>query len=558
MKLAKSIPIDIDKLIGHRLLIQAASGGGKSWLLRLLCEQVAPKVQTLVIDPEGEFSSLRERLDLVLVGAGGEVPADPKNAKALARKLLELRTSAVIDLYELSHERRHAFVRDFIDALMGAPRSLWRPMLVAIDEAHAYAPERGQGESVASGAIIDLLSRGRKRGFAGVLATQRLSKLHKSAAAECGNLIFGRTSPIDQERAADLLGIPRKEKGELSRLDVGEWYGVGPMFDSVDPLRFHADRPQTRHPEAGKARQSAPPAPSKAIQAVASELVDLANRTDDAPLTIEEAVETIKRLKREARAMKPVAASADIGPKIEAAVSRERNRLAGEAAKRDREWTKVADALKGRLAQVADGATKLAEIASRNGVAMPAPIAPLAATTPAERRTASSSLAIAREIVEQSSERLGLSRVETAILTVLAQHSAGMSKGAICIYAGYRPSGDVSSAFARLASEGWTARTADGVKITEAGVAALGPYEPLPTGAELREYWLGRVSPLERALLARLFELHPDGDSKGAIVEAVGYKPSGDVSSAWAKFNRLGWTQRTANGVKAASFWFEE
>ena len=98
MKLGKTtsgdvVRCDLDKLIGHRLLIQAASGGGKSWLLRLLCEQVASNIQTIVIDPEGEFASLREKLDLVLVGPGGEVPADPKNAKALARRLLENNSS---------------------------------------------------------------------------------------------------------------------------------------------------------------------------------------------------------------------------------------------------------------------------------------------------------------------------------------------------------------------------------------------------------------------------------------------------------------------------------
>jgi hypothetical protein len=37
------------------------------------------------------------------------------------------------------------------------------------------------------------MSQGRKRGFAGIIATQRLSKLHKDAAAEANNVIIGRT-----------------------------------------------------------------------------------------------------------------------------------------------------------------------------------------------------------------------------------------------------------------------------------------------------------------------------------------------------------------------------
>jgi DNA helicase HerA-like ATPase len=67
VKLAPGIQLDLDQLIGHRLLIQAASVGGKSWLLRLLCEQVAEKIQIVVLDPEGEFASLRAR-DFLFAG----------------------------------------------------------------------------------------------------------------------------------------------------------------------------------------------------------------------------------------------------------------------------------------------------------------------------------------------------------------------------------------------------------------------------------------------------------------------------------------------------------
>lgn len=48
---------DLDALVDTRLLVQANSGGGKSWCLRRLLEQTHGKVQHLVIDPEGEFSS---------------------------------------------------------------------------------------------------------------------------------------------------------------------------------------------------------------------------------------------------------------------------------------------------------------------------------------------------------------------------------------------------------------------------------------------------------------------------------------------------------------------
>lgn len=107
------IKLDLDKLLRTRLLIQANSGGGKSWLVRRIAEQLFGKIPVLIIDPEGEFATLREKFGFVLVGKGGETPADPRSAALVAHKLLELRASAVCDLYELK-PRRHRRVHEEI------------------------------------------------------------------------------------------------------------------------------------------------------------------------------------------------------------------------------------------------------------------------------------------------------------------------------------------------------------------------------------------------------------------------------------------------------------
>src|SRR3546814_13494547 len=61
-------------------------------------------------------------------------------------------------------------------------------------------------------AMANLMSRGRKRGLAGVIATQRLAKLSKSVAAEASNFLMGRTFlDIDMARAADLRGMERRQ-----------------------------------------------------------------------------------------------------------------------------------------------------------------------------------------------------------------------------------------------------------------------------------------------------------------------------------------------------------
>ena len=136
-----------------------------------------------ITDPEGEFASLRERFGFVLVGKGGETPVDPRTAPLVAHKLLELGASAVFDLYDLKPQARHHWMRVFLEALTNAPKNLWKPLVLMMDEAHLFAPEKGQGESEAFPAVQDVVTRGRKRGICPVLFTQRLAKLSKNVSA---------------------------------------------------------------------------------------------------------------------------------------------------------------------------------------------------------------------------------------------------------------------------------------------------------------------------------------------------------------------------------------
>jgi hypothetical protein len=151
-----------------------------------------------------------------------------------------------------------------------------------------------------------------------------------------------------------------------------------------------------------------------------------------------------------------------------------------------------------------------------------------------------------------------LKPVERALLTALAQHPEGITKQQIIIYAGYKPSGDVSTAFGRFEREGWSRAGGGGLVITPAGLSALGPYEPLPKGRDLREKMLQEASPVERGLLSVLFEAYPTAMSKGEIVVKAGYKPSGDVSTAFGKFARLRWMVPEGRDVRASDVLFEE
>ena len=266
--------LDLDRLVETRLLVQANSGGGKSYLIRRLLEQTNGKIQQIVLDVEGEFGSLRSEFDYILAGKGGDVPADPKTAELLARKLLELGASAIVDLYELKSHERMRFVKLFLYSLMNAPKELWHPVLIVVDEAHIFAPEKGQSEAM--GSVIDLATRGRKREFAAVLATQRISKLHKDAAAECLNKLIGRTGlDIDMKRAADELGfMTHKQQLSLRDLDPGEFFAFGPAISkTVGHIRV--GEVSTPHGKAARKLMSRPPVPTEKVKQALAKLSDL-------------------------------------------------------------------------------------------------------------------------------------------------------------------------------------------------------------------------------------------------------------------------------------------
>jgi DNA helicase HerA-like ATPase len=302
--LGPGLPIDVDRLVSTRLLVNASSGAGKSWCLRRLLEQTHGHVQQLVIDPEGEFATLRERFDYVLAAPkGGDVGADPRSAAVLAERLLELRVSAILDIYELKPRDRIAFVQHFCAALVNAPKALWHPVLVVLDEAHAYAPEAGDAAS--ADAVSDLATRGRKRGFCLLAATQRLAMLSKDVAAQCNNVLTGRTTlDTDVKRAAYTLGFTTAaEKRRLHELEDGEFFAFGPAF-SRTVTKVHVGPVQTTHPKAGgKQHAFTPPPPTAMVKAALSKLADL-------PAEVEAREKTVADLQAELTATKRELATA--------------------------------------------------------------------------------------------------------------------------------------------------------------------------------------------------------------------------------------------------------
>ena len=225
------VAIDLEELLATRLLVQGNSGSGKSHLLRRLLEKSAGQVQQIVIDPEGDFVTLAERYGHLAIEAADH---DERDIAKLAGRIREHRASVVLSLEGLEAEGQMRCAAVFLGGLFDAPREHWYPALVVVDEAQLFAPAGG-GEvaedvrRASLGAMTNLMCRGRKRGLAGIIATQRLAKLAKNVAAEASNFLMGRTFlDIDMARAADLLGMERRQAEAIRDLPRGTFLALGP------------------------------------------------------------------------------------------------------------------------------------------------------------------------------------------------------------------------------------------------------------------------------------------------------------------------------------------
>ncbi len=523
IRIGEGAELDVSKLIESRLLIQANSGGGKSWCLRRLLEQTHGQVQQIVLDPEGEFGTLREKYDYILAGRDGDVPAEPRSAAMLARKLLELGVSAIIDLYELDPQERKRFARLFLDAMIDAPKDLWHPVLVVVDEAHFFCPEKGQAESAQS--VTALASRGRKRGFCAVLATQRLSKLNKDAAAECNNKLIGRTTiDIDRKRAAEELGFTgRDQELALRQLEAGEFFAFGTAI-SRDVVRTIVGPVDTSHPKIG-AKAAKVAKPTLKMREIIAKLGDVEGDAKREAETLDELKRELAELKRHRcpKGGDPADVQRAVRQTLDCFQFHHHN-IKGYVDSVNR----MLDEMESDLTPAHE---KFSDEAMKEAVGK--------AFTPMPTVTGSSLTGAALKMGQ----------------TLASRHPMKFSKSQLGAVSGYRASGSTFRAgMARLREGGYVIERDDKIEASESLLALIGTsISNLFTPEEVVRMWQNSLSGIGRRMFDVLLSRRGDMLSKEDIGAATGATPEGSTFRAGMAVLRANELVQEENGCIAIS-----
>lgn len=282
------VAVDLHALRGTHLGVIANSGAGKSGLIRKVLESTHGEIQQIILDPDDEYYTLREGGDYIIAGGDdGDCPATVANAAQLVDLLLTTSISAVIQLNHLKGDEAQQFVAAFIGALMEAPRAQWRPILLVLDEAHRFIPQ--DGATAATEAVRDLFARGRKRGFTGVLATQRMASIEKMVTANINNWALGRVGQAtDRKVVLDALGFSASSADgkTLMAMEDRVFWVFGRGLGARAPLQMRVADVATTMVESGEAKIATAPAPQK-LKKLLQEL----NKPAPAPTVAAEAAE---------------------------------------------------------------------------------------------------------------------------------------------------------------------------------------------------------------------------------------------------------------------------
>lgn len=530
-----SLPMDT---VTQTFAILAKRGSGKTYTARVIVEELLRLGQRVVIfDPTGAWWGIRSGSFPVLVFGGehGDLPLTEHIGERLAHVAVKPGPSMVFDLSGLRKNAQRRFVTAFAETLYHENRS---PLMVVIDEADAFAPQRVQkGEEPMLGAIEDIVRRGRIKGLGCMLISQRAAVLNKDVLTQVDTLIALRTTgPQDQDAIKDWIRSHADQEeakavlASLPSLGIGEAWFWSPGWMSglwrIKIRRAHTfDSSAT--PKAGEPR-TAPAIYELDIAAMRAEIESTIQEVEANDPTV---------LKRKV---------ADLERQL---------RIAGEAVKalKDRSETvvEVPVLADGSIADLKRWGEAMLEMSAMIQQALPAVLSELhrVGATPrsvpkqgpaprasgrngAPRDPASVPAAAFADVrpVGAPDQAYGASADQLSpyarglLATFARRHPLAITRTQLATFSKRSLK---SSAFdlslARLRKDGLITGDVE-MRITDSGWAAFGGAPPAPlTLPEMQQAWRDALPKQAAKLMDVLIDRYPGGYSRQELAEASGY-----------------------------------
>jgi hypothetical protein len=513
-------------------------GSGKSNVAVVMAEAMyRAGLHWVAIDPKGDWWGIRSATDgkspglpvVILGGRHGDVPLEPTSGIMLADLIIEHTLTCVLDLSEFSEGDKIRFLagvgreEGFAGRLYRRKSEEQPPTHLFFEEAHDYIPQQVMRDKAKL--LHDcskLLLWGRARGIGGTAISQRSARIHKDVLTQIDTLIVLRvTAPQDRDAIAAWVkyhGQSHDLLMSLAGLKNGEgWVWSPEWLNTLKQVQFlrRSTFDSGATPEVGK--KGARPATLAdvdlgALRERMAATIERAKATD--PRELQREVARLKaELARKPQAVVAVPAVKEIRVEVPILKDGQIARLEKVVGTWDQATTRLVSV--GQVMSQEAKALTAALVAAKNGARPPA--APLVRPFPAMAP---------RLVPSPRPASGGLTLGERKILKAIAQYPGGASREQLTVLTGYKRSSR-DTYLQRVQQRGLIAAHGGRIIATPAGVEALaGDFEPLPTGAALREHWLGRLPEGERRILAIVANAFPHGVERERISDLTGYKRS--------------------------------
>lgn len=581
--------------------IVGKKGSGKTVTgLDLAEEFLKLKIAPVIIDPLDVAWGLKSAFPVYIFGGKhADLPLEPGAGKIIAQLVAEQHPPIIISLRELENQEQYGFVKDFVGELLRIHEGV---VPVIMDEADKYAPERPGDKGLlpkCKSAVDRLVRHGRASGIGVTLITQRPALIDKNVLNQVDTLIIHRLiGPTDVDAIQNWLKRHATKDelqqilGSLATLQTGEAWVYSPEWlEVLKRVRFRMRETfdSSRTPKIGEKVAKPKELATVDVATLGAKIADTVERAKaDDPRELRAQLAAAKKTiaQLEARPAEkaierlevPVLSEADekllrgssatmmaAGQMLVKAIAE-----AGDMARICADVGRIVTSALGRLEQSRSSglSTSSTDVANNRSVGRRSfdirqsradvdgerivfieegPGAPIDRPT---RPIDSTGIGTGSGMRPQTSNG-DLRGGARKILGVAAQYDGGVTREQLTVMTGYKRSAR-DTFISRLRQDNYVMLRGDFVEATDAGIAALGAdFEPLPTGADLRSYWLDRLSGGEEKILRVLIDSYPQPISREDLDRATNYKRSArDTFLSRLRNRRL--VELTSEGVRAS------
>ncbi len=206
------LALTVNDVIGESFALLGVKGTGKTTTAAVVVEELIGSVPLTIVDPEGEYFTLKEKFRLLVAGCGDnvEVEINADNAPALAEFAMKNRLSVILDIsgYDLATGR--LVLAAYLQKLWEVNYRSRLPHFVVVEEAREFIPQNGT--TPVSEVLTRIALRGRKRGLGLIVVNQRSANISKDVLTQAGILLLHRvTHPTDIKVYQELIPLPANE-----------------------------------------------------------------------------------------------------------------------------------------------------------------------------------------------------------------------------------------------------------------------------------------------------------------------------------------------------------